>query len=161
MNREVCFFKIWKRGETEVKPSTKKENEESPTVLQLSSICKEGACTLSLTANNSQTFEFSVSQERLQGNVALVSHGGEKNIGRYGFSSVSLKGSKLEATNTQIGPIIGSQYTLSKGTVKLTAQFAPISANDPHEAILEIQKGNKWEEASRANIIEPGYTAEF
>jgi len=43
----------------------------------------------------------------------------------------------------------------------LTAQLMPIGADDPQHAVLEVKKGDAWEERARAKVIAPGWTAPF
>lgn len=52
-------------------------------------------------------------------------------------------------------------YTVSKNTLKVTAQFYPIQDFEPFEAYLEIKKENKWVQIAETKIIYPGYTAPF
>lgn len=52
-------------------------------------------------------------------------------------------------------------YTVSDGTLKLTAQLYPLDSDDPRTARLEIEKEGKWVEVARTEVIEKGWTAPF
>ncbi|WP_432788533.1 hypothetical protein [Polaribacter marinivivus] len=54
-----------------------------------------------------------------------------------------------------------AMYTVSKKTLKLTAQFYPIQDFEPFEATLEIKENNTWKKVAETKIIYPGYTAPF
>ncbi len=52
-------------------------------------------------------------------------------------------------------------YTLSRRTLKLTAQLYPLAPDAPRECRLERWEGERWREIARAPVIEPGWTATF
>ena len=54
-----------------------------------------------------------------------------------------------------------AMYTVHEKTVKMTAQFYPITNYEPFESTLEIQENGKWVERATASIIYPGYTSLF
>mgnify|MGYP005853699471 CR=1 FL=1 len=67
-----------------------------------------------------------VAEARLRGNVALVSHGSSRSR-RHEFASFEGGGGRLELfPEHKFGPIVGTLYTVSNGTLKLSAQFAPL-----------------------------------
>ena len=104
-----------------------------------------------------------VDSERLEGNLALVSHpglGGGNH--RFWFKEWKVSGSKLmHDPYRSCGPVLSTQHTLSRGLMKMTAQMLPIGPEDTREAALEIQKGGQWQAVSSTRIITPGYTATF
>ena len=75
------------------------------------------------------------------GNVALVSHRSPSSKGAgYWFDNWTLVGSKVEKDESRgLGPVIGVQYTLSEGTLKMTAQMGPLGEADSKVADLQIQ----------------------
>lgn len=101
---------------------------------------------------------------RLAGNVALVSHPGTTGTGsgQFWFRDWRLSGDKVEhdASRT-FGPIVSTQYTLSKGILKLTAQMAPLGENDRDTIELEVEGDDGWKSVATAKIIAPGWTATF
>jgi hypothetical protein len=52
-------------------------------------------------------------------------------------------------------------YTVHEKTLKLTAQFYPITNYEPFVATLEIQENGKWIQRATATIVYPGYTSLF
>jgi len=109
--------------------------------------------------------EQSVPAQRLIGNVALVSHPGRKakgQTGRFWFKDWQLSGAKFKKhPKRSFGPIVGTQYTLSRGVLKLTAQMAPISRNEFENIDLQIKQDGKWKTIAKSNLIVPGWTAPF
>lgn len=105
----------------------------------------------------------SVSADRLIGNVALVSHPGGDGA-RFWFKNWKVAGDKLSVHEDRtFGPIVSTQYTLSGGVLKLTAQMAPLGDIDEKTVRLETRSSQHepWTTVSTANIIAPGWTATF
>lgn len=103
-----------------------------------------------------------VSAARLVGNLALVSHASSSNGPRFWFASWQMDGSKLDAFNSRmLGPVVGTQHTLSEGTLKLTAQFMPLGESDRTLTELDIDDGGRWVDAATAEVVTPGYIATF
>ena len=98
----------------------------------------------------------------LKGDVVLVSDfNSNKNIKSVAFKNWELSGSKISThTNFEFGPILFSQYTLSKGTLKMTAQMAPVSLNG-EKVHLQIKKNNVWETIQSEVIDKDARTATF
>ena len=127
--------------------------------------------TLTLTAWNVPTSAVlsrlvlkGVSPDRLVGNVALVSHGGyaKEAENRYAFEDWSIAGSKLESfPDRSLGPVVTALYTLSRGTLKLTVQFMPISRSENQNVELYIQESEAWRHAGTSTLKLPSYTAHF
>ena len=99
---------------------------------------------------------------RLVGNVALVSDAESPAGARFWFASLQMDGDKLEAHNERIlGPVIGSQHTLSRGTLKITAQFLPLGEDDTRLTELQVSDGSTWNTVATGEIVDPSYTATF
>jgi alkaline phosphatase D len=97
--------------------------------------------------------------QKLSGNLALIANGGT-----FWFNHWHVHGSKLQyASDQQLGPVVGTQYTLSDRKLKLTAQLAPISESDEQTAILEVldRASGKWQQAASSQVMVPGYTVTF
>jgi hypothetical protein len=105
----------------------------------------------------------SIPSDRLTGNVALVSHPGTgENPGSFWFKNWTVSGEKFEIHEERnCGPILSTQYTLSKKILKLTAQMMPISEMDNLEVELQSLNGNKWETRGVTIVFHPGFTATF
>ncbi len=102
-----------------------------------------------------------IEPDRMVGSLALVSNPGSRNE-RFWFQDWSVSGSKIERHDERnCGPILSTQYTLSKNIMKMTAQLMPVGNQDAQTVLLETQQDEKWEEKGKAKIIVPGYTATF
>ena len=117
-----------------------------------------------------------VPPERLMGNLALVANfgpaprsgrskpkpGGASGSGRFWFADLRVTGSKAEAhPDRAFGPILFSQYTLSRGTLKMTAQMPPLGPQDEPVVRLESLAEGEWQEIGRETIHPQARTATF
>ena len=121
---------------------------------------------------------------RLAGNVALVCNAGGAPAGGRGagaaanarpeddadnpglaafwFADWKISGSKVEAhAGHAFGPILFSQYTLSGGVMKLTAQMPPLGAQDSQVVRLQVRKASQWSTVGEARIHAEARTATF
>ncbi len=129
--------------------------------LQLEIKQREGTYSLILKSGE-DVLETKGLKGPLSGNIALVSEPDvENNKGRFWFDEFNIKGKKLQATDISIGPILSAQHTLSKGTLKMTAQMMPIGENELKSVNLEIKNAETWEQVGTTDIITPGNTATF
>ena len=99
-----------------------------------------------------------VPSARLAGNVALVSEwtsdtkrGGRRQADarggnvRFWFRDWKLSGARVEARPEQAwGPILWSQYTLSRGVLKMAVQMAPLGVEDTQVVSLQTREGAGW-----------------
>lgn len=137
--------------------------------LRLSAVGRADGYVLELSAISSQQSDGSVSLRldsvdpaRLVGNLALVCDPASDRGTRFWFRSWLGTGTKLEADDTRAaGPVIGSQHTLSRGTLKLTAQLMPVGSRDARVVELQIRDGAQWMTVATAPVVVPGYTATF
>ncbi len=114
-----------------------------------------------------------VPADQLHGGVAVVNNhagGGRRanapayGLGRFTFSDWQIAGSKVEEhPERAFGPILFSQYTLSGGILKLTAQMPPLGEKDSQTVALQIQAdGNKdWKTIGEETIHPEARTATF
>lgn len=94
---------------------------------------------------------------RMAGSLALVSHPGSGEA-RFSFRHWTASGRKLlHHPKRQGGPVLATQYTVSRGLLKLTAQFLPIGPGDAQEAVLEMA----GKAVARAVIDADALTATF
>ncbi|MCP4645674.1 MAG: hypothetical protein GY851_34835 [bacterium] len=104
---------------------------------------------------------------RLTGNAALFTNAPSKESGcgrhaLWAFRDWRLAGDKFtRRPDRAFGPILWSQYTLSKGVLKLTAQLAPIGVGDSQTVTLQTRQDGAWKDAASARVISPGWTAPF
>jgi len=140
-------------------------------VLRLEAAHAGETCTLTLVAAtptgetlSEATLEAPAS--RLVGNIALVSHPGRQSRGapggRFWFRDWTVGGTKIaSAPSRALGPVLSTQYTLSRGVLKMTAQLMPIDDGGCTTARLEIRQGGAWKAAAASPVIIPGFTAAF
>ncbi len=105
-----------------------------------------------------------VESKRLQGGIAMVSHGGDTEKRRFWFRDFKVSGNSIEMNpDRQYGPILGAIYSVSDQTLKLNAQFPPLGFGDYPIASLETKSssGSDWESVGDALIKAPSYTALF
>jgi hypothetical protein len=152
---------------------------------------KDAAFTATLTARDPATGATlgqvsleGISGDTLVGNLALVSNfpfgdGAAKGkakaakagagaegpgLGRFWFADWHIEGSKVVGNEAHaFGPILWSQYTLSGGTLKLSAQFPPLGAEDNDTASLQIKDGasGAWRTVAAAKIHPEARIAAF
>ena len=102
--------------------------------------------------------------DRCVGNVALVSHSGYsgEDDSRFAFRDWKISGSKLDRyPDRNLGPMVTALYTLSRGTLKLTVQFMPLSKQENQRVDLHIRRDGNWEHVATSALSHPSYTAPF
>ena len=108
-----------------------------------------------------------VDPSRLPGNVALAAQasgrpGPETSGVEWGFRDWIVRGSMLAAhPNQTFGPVLWTQYTLSRGTLKLAAHFPPIGDKDEWTARLQTRRGTRWATIASVAIERLSRTAIF
>ncbi|MDY7396048.1 alkaline phosphatase D family protein [Aureibaculum sp. 2210JD6-5] len=113
-----------------------------------------------------QIIKENVEADKLAGDLVLVSDYNSKGQKNSDKASVSFKhwkisGSKIKTYNeNKFGPILFSQYTLSKNTLKLTAQMAPVIIYD-EKVKLQIKEDGDWSTISESHIDKNARTATF
>ena len=135
--------------------------------------------TVRLTARTSdRTLETvergNVRPGQVLGNIALVCNFGPAQLGgaegkvapgdsaRFWFADWRISGSKVdEHAAHAFGPILFSQYTLSGGVLKLTAQLPPLGPQDSRSVRLQIRKGTAWATIGERTIDPDARTATF
>ena len=123
-----------------------------------------GAGTVTATFTSSQ----------VAGNLALVSHGSGVGKGpakgksrgpggpAYSFKDWIVRGKNLAGGAEQNwGPILWTQYTLSRGVMKLSAQFPPIGPRDAKTTKLQVKRDGRWTDAAQATIDDLARVALF
>ncbi|MBI5769364.1 MAG: alkaline phosphatase D family protein [Verrucomicrobia bacterium] len=84
--------------------------------------------------------------------------------GQFWFADWRVAGSKLTGNDDHaFGPILWSQYTLSRGVLKLSAQLPPLSASDADTVRLQFQDtpGAPWRTAAESKIHHDARVAVF
>ena len=125
-----------------------------------------GGWQLRLSAHDTQgsaraTTLMAVADSReLRGAIGIVCHDAPCRINRWDAS-----GSKIDARDDRaFGPILFTQYTLSRRVMKLTAQMAPVGPSESQEVRLAVRAPGStgaWRDAGRAAIDPAARTATF
>ncbi len=107
-----------------------------------------------------------ITNEQLEGGLALVSDFKRKRekaeIKSAWFKKWILNGSKVDDYEERaFGPVLFTQYTLSRKVLKMTAQMPPIGEKDEHKAQLEIKEGENWKKVAEADIDKDARTLRF
>lgn len=158
-------------GDTKIDRSGPLGNHEDYLIRLIASQERNNTRDLELIVTNVHTNDVvsrasltNIESTRLQGGIAMVSHGGDIEERRFWFRDFKASGGSIQLhPDRQYGPILGSIYSVSDGILKLNAQFPPLGFGDKAEATLEIKSSseNKWETANTARIEGPSYTALF
>jgi len=95
---------------------------------------------------------------KVDGNLLLVSRGyGKDRDGQFWFRDwqVNATGTDLRGGPEQSwGPILWTQYTLSRKVLKLTAQMVPLAPQDHRTVDLQVKKDGAWQ-TIRTETIDP------
>ncbi|CAN0495605.1 unnamed protein product, partial [Scytosiphon promiscuus] len=112
--------------------------------------------TVTTSTEKIASFEKQVKRSHLFGNVALANHGlnppsnknrenNEIDHPRFWFSDWRASGDKFVVNMDQtLGPILWSQYTLHKKTLKMMAFFVPMGEEENHKAELQVKSDSGW-----------------
>lgn len=131
-----------------------------------------GRVALSVTATDPQTGAVVsatakiVDADRLLGNIAVVSHPGTRAPGLqpalYAFEDWTIAGDGVtDRPGRGFGPIACAQHTLSRGILKMTAQFLPLGEDAPRGVELQVREGGRWATVDTAELDTLSWTANF
>jgi len=112
-------------------------------------------------------------QRQVQGGVGLVCHAGpitatppRRNIARQGnvrfwFRNLTLSGPTVTTHEERaFGPLLFNQYTVTRRTLKMAVQCAPLEAG-AHEAELQTRRGSTWQTVAKAVVDPMACVAQF
>jgi len=107
-----------------------------------------------------------VDADRVLGNVAVVSHPGTKgprlDPALYAFDEWTITGDGVAHHPDQtFGPIACAQHTLSRGVLKMTAQFLPLDDNASRDVELQVDRDGRWVTVATAELDTLSWTANF
>jgi hypothetical protein len=107
--------------------------------------------------------EAAVAPDRTRGNVALLADGGAPQTGeRWRFRGWRVSGAGVVAhPERTFGPVLWSQYTVSRGVLKLSAQFPPLGPDDEKICALDVKHKGVWRKAGESAIGPLSRTAAF
>ncbi len=124
---------------------------------ELGRVAKENVQAAQLVGNLALVCNFASPQA-----VAAAAKGAPEGLGRFWFADWRISGTKVEQhTEHAFGPILFSQYTLSGGVMKLTAQMPPLGAQDSRSVRLQIKKGTTWSTIAESKLHPDARTATF
>jgi alkaline phosphatase D len=151
--------------------------------LYLTAISSAEMYTLTLSAHSTENDSLlakvkhsEIPATALTGNIALVSNyspayaanGHRKkhkseNTDTFWFRNWQSSGSKLQGSHQQaFGPILFSQYTLSRHTMKMSAQLPPLGAQDTDTLSLQLAtQGENWQTVATEKIHPEARVAQF
>ena len=120
-------------------------------------------CALTVVDNNDLKGELIYNHSgEIEGLLALEQNIQEKDGSTFWSKSISLEGSNIEyIPDNSFGPILWAMYTLSKGTLKLTAQLPPIGNKDSKKVELQFLKNGKWVREGKMDIDTISFTTIF
>jgi len=127
--------------------------------------------TLTLSAHDpadesriSQATLTHVDPQLVEGGVALVSHRGPigGKLGHW-FRDWTISGSKLALhPERTFGPILCTQYALSRGTLKMTTQMPPLGEQDTQTAKLHLRNADgQWQTVATSRLVAHSCTIPF
>jgi hypothetical protein len=104
--------------------------------------------------------------ENSAGNIALVAHLPDletvEGSPAVAFEDWAVSGEAVERHDERaFGPVLFAQHTLSRGTLKMTAQMPPLGDQDGKTVRLQIRRENAWVEAAEAPLDPDSRTAVF
>ncbi|NBC66937.1 MAG: twin-arginine translocation pathway signal protein, partial [Bacteroidetes bacterium] len=146
---------------------------QNPIKLTISVERKGNNCHLELTAINSgdgtvldKINVSDVDPLSLNGNIALLSHFQSDPTTTDSpsalFSHWMISGENLiHDSNQTFGPICFSQYTLNRGTLKMTTQLAPVESIENHAVELQIKQSGVWQTVQTTSVDPLSRTAHF
>ncbi len=170
-SRSNLFLRDFEKEDSFIARNTNNDQAWTEVMLLLNISPSEDHYILKATAVNPATNKVvdrllvdNLPAERVPGNIALVSHSGyDRSVSAtYSFSEWKVSGSKIQYNPENIiGPVAGVEYTLSRGTMKMTVQFMPVGENENREVVLELGDGESWNKVQSARIKDYSYTAHF
>lgn len=87
------------------------------------------------------------------GRKAAAQQGQPPGADRWWFADWRIEGSKVSAHEDRaFGPLLFNQYTLHRGTLKMSAQLPPLGEKDDQSVRLQIQRGDNWQTIGEAKM---------
>lgn len=107
-----------------------------------------------------------IDQNSLIGNLALLAHFESEQAPEDSpsvlFSDWTISGDQLQHDpNQTFGPICFSQYTLNRGTLKITTQLAPVELIANHSVELQVLDNGNWTTLQTTTVDPLSRTAHF
>jgi alkaline phosphatase D len=152
--------------------------DKSHVLLNLQGVPQGKNCVLTLTARDAGSgkevgrAQQSVPQERIRGNIALVSQykGSQRRVPTPGYRFRNWKiggGAIAHETKQTFGPVLWSMYSLSDSrgregfVLKLSAFTGPLGKDDNQEVELQVKRQDEWVTMGQARLDPEAWTATF
>lgn len=108
----------------------------------------------------------SIAENPVSGIIQIVNNfrnSGSKNNGPYfWYDNFLVEGPKFSFNpDDRFGPVLWAMHTLSRNTLKLSAQFPPVGTSDNQNVELEISDGKQWIKAGSGQIDDAARTVIF
>ena len=148
-------------------------NSSNAVVLLLEATPAGGSYQLQLTATEGSSGKElarlqagDIAPDQLTGNLALLAHlaslADSASSHPVYFSDWQITGDKLISNSSQtFGPICFAQYTQDRGTLKMTAQLAPVEKIRSHTVALQIREEGRWKTVQKTSVQPLARTAHF
>lgn len=142
----------------------------SEMTMNIQAVSSEGEKKLTVAISDSNGLESELTStniDNLQGMIAFVNYFSQGRMNeidapKFWFDDIEMSGSMVEATpENTFGPILFSMYTLSKGTMKMSAQMPPLGIDDNKTVKLQLLKNGTWQAVSESEINEMAWLAQF
>lgn len=141
-------------------------------VLTATYLPASGNYSLKIEARNSSdvllsTATATVPSDRVLGSFGLLSHAhtNADTSTRFWFDDFTGSGAALHPEPDRQLAILGAMHTLSRGTLKLTAQLPPLSLTGNPQVFLDVKAGESWQQIAAAPVDNTdgvsSYTATF
>ena len=144
------------------KKAGKVEGNKAKLLLHASELKGKSTLTLIASIDGKEVASIRQSTGKISGNIALVCNYKKGNPVLGWFDDWKVDGDKLSYKKDQtFGPILWTQYTLSRKVMKMVALLAPIGKSDSQTCKLQIKKNGEWETVQESPIHPQSRTANF
>lgn len=116
--------------------------------------------------NNTVTEVSAKPENPVSGIIQIVNNfrsAGTKNMGpKFWYDNLELEGPGFDyKADNRFGPVLWAMHTLSRNTLKLTAQLPPVGNEDKQILELQVKNGDKWISEGTQNMKSDSRTATF
>lgn len=131
--------------------------------LEVSSVRGKNEFQFSAVDQKGQKAEIAYTRSgELDGLVACENNSYKKAGSTFWWKSIALEGSKVKhVPENSFGPVLWAMHSLSRGTLKLTAQLPPVGIKDSQKVELHLQRNGQWKKETVEEIDPVSYTAIF
>ena len=144
------------------KKGGKIDAEKATLLLHASELDGKSTVTLVASVDGKEVASIRQSYGKLSGNIALVCNFNKGKPSASWFDDWKIDGDKISYKKDQtFGPILWSQYSLSRKVMKMVVLLAPIDTTDTQTCKLQVKKNGAWETVQESKIHPQSRTANF